>query len=96
LIVDRVDGFERTGNHFEPKQGFDQTLCHSLGMTVNRDVPIENVVLEFEHIQGKFFASKPCKCWFIGLNLRVYFLLLYGYIKAGVKHNHQSCFLPFL
>ena len=61
LAVDRVDGFEHTGNYFEPKQGFAMTkyFVHNLGMTVNRDVPIENVVLEFEHIQGKFFASKP-------------------------------------
>lgn len=61
LAVDRVDGFKRTGNHFEPKQGFDMTkhFAHSLGMTVNCDVPIENVVLEFEYIQGKFFKSKP-------------------------------------
>ncbi|OJJ23393.1 hypothetical protein BKI52_03265 [marine bacterium AO1-C] len=62
LAVDRVmDNHSLTGNHFEPKQGFDMTkhFVHSLGMTVDLDVPIENVVLEFEHIQGKFFASKP-------------------------------------
>lgn len=62
LAIDRVtDKFKRTGNRFEPQQGFDMRkhFAHNLGMTVDTNKDIETIELEFEEIQGKYFASKP-------------------------------------